>query len=164
MILVCCLTKTIYPLVRSPSETQTGQTHRLSFKLDRCIAMATVGVLFTKFKRGMGGNTALYWIYFHISKCKRDGPFFIEFSAQFVFQHTVCFLTCPSATGFFWNSASFYQESSYLHFPTLQAELSVDISLFFKTSALSGVFLENLGVRDFIRLELSCECLVKYHL
>uniref|UniRef100_A0A8C2J769 Contactin associated protein-like 5 like n=1 Tax=Cyprinus carpio TaxID=7962 RepID=A0A8C2J769_CYPCA len=56
---------------------------------------------------------------------------------------------------FFWNSASFYQESSYLHFPTLQAELSVDISLFFKTSALSGVFLENLGVRDFIRLELS---------
>ncbi|KTF81564.1 hypothetical protein cypCar_00012130 [Cyprinus carpio] len=111
MILVCCLTKTIYPLVRSPLETQIGQTHRLSSKLDRCVAMATVGVLFTKFKRGMGG--------------------------------------------FFWNSASFYQESSYLHFPTLQAELSVDISLFFKTSALSGVFLENLGVRDFIRLELS---------
>nr|XP_021335544.1 contactin-associated protein-like 5 isoform X4 [Danio rerio] len=56
---------------------------------------------------------------------------------------------------FFWNSASFYQESSYLHFPTLQAELSIDISLFFKTSAFSGVFLENLGVRDFVRLELS---------
>lgn len=56
-----------------------------------------------------------------------------------------------------WNAASFYQESSYLYFPTLQAELSSDISLFFKTSAPSGVFLENLGLKDFIRLELSCE-------
>ncbi|XP_056591110.1 contactin-associated protein-like 5 isoform X1 [Triplophysa dalaica] len=63
---------------------------------------------------------------------------------------------------FFWNSASFYQESSYLHFPTLQAELSVDISLFFKTSALSGVFLENLGVRDFVRLELSSPSTVNF--
>uniref|UniRef100_A0A673GEW9 Contactin-associated protein-like 5 n=1 Tax=Sinocyclocheilus rhinocerous TaxID=307959 RepID=A0A673GEW9_9TELE len=82
--------------------------------------------------------------------------------AQFVFQHAVCFLACPSAAGFFWNSASFYQESTYLHFPTLQAELSVDISLFFKTSALSGVFLENLGVRDFIRLELSSPYTVNF--
>lgn len=56
-----------------------------------------------------------------------------------------------------WNAASFYQESSYLYFPTLQAELSSDISLYFKTSAPSGVFLENLGLKDFIRLELSCE-------
>lgn len=56
-----------------------------------------------------------------------------------------------------WNAASFYQESSYLYFPTLQAELSSDISFFFKTSAPSGVFLENLGLKDFIRLELSCE-------
>lgn len=56
-----------------------------------------------------------------------------------------------------WNAASFYQESSYLYFPTLQAELSSDISLFFKTSAPSGVFLENLGLKDFIRLELSCK-------
>lgn len=56
-----------------------------------------------------------------------------------------------------WNAASFYQESSYLYFPTLQAELASDIALFFKTSAPSGVFLENLGLKDFIRLELSCE-------
>ncbi|XP_051532109.1 contactin-associated protein-like 5 isoform X1 [Myxocyprinus asiaticus] len=63
---------------------------------------------------------------------------------------------------FFWNSASFYQESSYLHFPTLQAELSIDISLFFKTSALSGVLLENLGVRDFIRLEISSPSTVNF--
>ncbi|TMS06462.1 Contactin-associated protein-like 5 [Larimichthys crocea] len=54
-----------------------------------------------------------------------------------------------------WNAASFYQESSYLYFPTLQAELASDISLYFKTSAPSGVFLENLGLKDFIRVELS---------
>uniref|UniRef100_A0AAR2KTR4 Contactin associated protein family member 5b n=1 Tax=Pygocentrus nattereri TaxID=42514 RepID=A0AAR2KTR4_PYGNA len=56
---------------------------------------------------------------------------------------------------FLWNSASFYQESSYLHFPTLQAELSMDISFYFKTTAPSGVFLENLGVKHFVRVELS---------
>uniref|UniRef100_A0A8C1JJR3 Contactin associated protein-like 5b n=1 Tax=Cyprinus carpio TaxID=7962 RepID=A0A8C1JJR3_CYPCA len=56
---------------------------------------------------------------------------------------------------FLWNAASFYQESSYLHFPTLQAELSVDTSLYFKTTAPSGVFLEHLGTKDFIRVELS---------
>lgn len=56
-----------------------------------------------------------------------------------------------------WNAASFYQESSYLHFPTLQAELAADISFYFKTNAPSGVFLENRGHKDFIRLELSCE-------
>ncbi|XP_035770642.1 contactin-associated protein-like 5 [Neolamprologus brichardi] len=57
-----------------------------------------------------------------------------------------------------WNAASFYQESSYLYFPTLQAELASDISFYFKTSAPSGVFLENQGLKDFIRVELSCEC------
>lgn len=62
-----------------------------------------------------------------------------------------------SFVGFLWNAVSFYQESSSLHFATLQAELSVDISFYFKTTAPSGVFLENLGVRDFIRLELSGE-------
>lgn len=56
-----------------------------------------------------------------------------------------------------WNAASFYQESSYLYFPTLQAELASDISFHFKSSAPSGVFLENLGLKDFIRLELTCE-------
>ncbi|XP_036443090.1 LOW QUALITY PROTEIN: contactin-associated protein-like 5 [Colossoma macropomum] len=63
---------------------------------------------------------------------------------------------------FFWNSASFFAESSYLHFPTLQAELSMDISFFFKTSAPSGLFLENVGVRDFIRLELSSPSAVTF--
>ncbi|XP_030626504.1 contactin-associated protein-like 5 [Chanos chanos] len=63
---------------------------------------------------------------------------------------------------FLWNSASFYQESSYLHFPTLQAEFSIDISLFFKTSTPFGVFLENVGIQDFIRLELSSSSTVTF--
>ncbi|XP_023412466.1 contactin-associated protein-like 4 isoform X6 [Loxodonta africana] len=54
----------------------------------------------------------------------------------------------------FWNSASFNTEASYLHFPTFHGELSADVSFFFKTTASSGVFLENLGITDFIRIEL----------
>ncbi|MEJ1276018.1 contactin associated protein-like 4 [Cricetulus griseus] len=54
----------------------------------------------------------------------------------------------------FWNAASFNTEASYLHFPTFHGELSADVSFFFKTTALSGVFLENLGISDFIRIEL----------
>ncbi|XP_043992637.1 contactin-associated protein-like 4 [Gambusia affinis] len=54
-----------------------------------------------------------------------------------------------------WNAAFFAKETSYLHFPTFHGELSADISLLFKTTSSSGVLLENLGIRDFIRLELS---------
>ncbi|CAH2294330.1 contactin-associated -like 4 [Pelobates cultripes] len=54
----------------------------------------------------------------------------------------------------FWNSASFTTVSSYLHFPTLQGEFSVDLSFYFKTTSPSGLFLENLGIKDFIRIEL----------
>ncbi|XP_034743563.1 contactin-associated protein-like 4 [Etheostoma cragini] len=55
----------------------------------------------------------------------------------------------------FWNAAFFNKETSYLHFPTFHGELSADISFLFKTTATSGVFLENLGIKDFIRIELS---------
>ncbi|XP_049602612.1 contactin-associated protein-like 4 isoform X2 [Syngnathus scovelli] len=55
----------------------------------------------------------------------------------------------------FWNAAFFATETSYLHFPTFHGELSADISFLFKTSAPSGVFLENLGIKDFIRIELN---------
>uniref|UniRef100_A0A3Q4I1I8 Contactin-associated protein-like 4-like n=1 Tax=Neolamprologus brichardi TaxID=32507 RepID=A0A3Q4I1I8_NEOBR len=55
----------------------------------------------------------------------------------------------------FWNAAFFDKETSYLHFPTFHGELSADISFLFKTMASSGVFLENLGIKDFIRIELS---------
>uniref|UniRef100_A0A3Q3E2H3 Contactin associated protein like 3 n=1 Tax=Labrus bergylta TaxID=56723 RepID=A0A3Q3E2H3_9LABR len=55
----------------------------------------------------------------------------------------------------FWNAAFFDKETSYLHFPTFHAELSADVSFLFKTTAASGVFLENLGIKDFIRIELS---------
>uniref|UniRef100_A0A4W4HHR5 Contactin associated protein-like 5a n=1 Tax=Electrophorus electricus TaxID=8005 RepID=A0A4W4HHR5_ELEEL len=44
-----------------------------------------------------------------------------------------------------WNAASFYEETSYLHFPAFHIEFSFDISFYFKTGAPSGVFLENLG-------------------
>uniref|UniRef100_A0A8C0WP19 Contactin associated protein like 3 n=1 Tax=Castor canadensis TaxID=51338 RepID=A0A8C0WP19_CASCN len=54
----------------------------------------------------------------------------------------------------FWNSASFHTETSYLRFPTFHGELSADVSFFFKTTASSGVFLQNLGITDFICLEL----------
>uniref|UniRef100_A0A3Q4HYJ9 Contactin-associated protein-like 4-like n=1 Tax=Neolamprologus brichardi TaxID=32507 RepID=A0A3Q4HYJ9_NEOBR len=55
----------------------------------------------------------------------------------------------------FWNAAFFDKETSYLHFPTFQGELNADISFLFKTTSSSGVFLENLGIKDFIRIELS---------
>uniref|UniRef100_A0A3Q2CQH0 Contactin-associated protein-like 4 n=1 Tax=Cyprinodon variegatus TaxID=28743 RepID=A0A3Q2CQH0_CYPVA len=55
----------------------------------------------------------------------------------------------------FWNAAFFDKETSYLHFPTFHGELSADIAFFFKTTASFGVFLENLGIKDFIRIELS---------
>ncbi|XP_019502024.1 PREDICTED: contactin-associated protein-like 4 isoform X1 [Hipposideros armiger] len=62
----------------------------------------------------------------------------------------------------FWNSASFNTEASYLHFPTFHGELSADVSFFFKTTASSGVFLENLGITDFIRIELRSPALVTF--
>ncbi|XP_047229726.1 contactin-associated protein-like 4 [Girardinichthys multiradiatus] len=55
----------------------------------------------------------------------------------------------------FWNAAFFDKETSYLHFPTFHGELNADISFLFKTTSSSGLFLENLGIKDFIRIELS---------
>ncbi|KAK2516084.1 hypothetical protein Q9233_013918 [Columba guinea] len=63
-------------------------------------------------------------------------------------------LSCLSHAGNYWNAASFVTSSSYLHFSTFQGETSADISFYFKTSASDGVFLENLGNTDFIKLEL----------
>ncbi|XP_027129319.1 contactin-associated protein-like 4 [Larimichthys crocea] len=54
-----------------------------------------------------------------------------------------------------WNAVFFDKETLYLHFPTFHGELSADISFLFKTTSSSGVFLENLGIKDFIRIELS---------
>lgn len=66
-------------------------------------------------------------------------------------------LSCLSHAGNYWNAASFVTSSSYLHFSTFQGETSADISFYFKTSASDGVFLENLGNTDFIKLELKCK-------
>nr|XP_036855403.1 contactin-associated protein-like 2 [Manis javanica] len=54
----------------------------------------------------------------------------------------------------YWNAASFPNPSSYLHFSTFQGETSADISFYFKTLIPRGVFLENLGNTDFIKIEL----------
>ncbi|KAM9331850.1 contactin-associated protein-like 2a [Pholidichthys leucotaenia] len=62
----------------------------------------------------------------------------------------------------YWNAASFTTPSSYLHFATFQGETSADISFYFKTSAPYGVFLENLGNTDFIRLELKFPKVVSF--
>uniref|UniRef100_A0A671PQ25 Contactin-associated protein-like 5 n=1 Tax=Sinocyclocheilus anshuiensis TaxID=1608454 RepID=A0A671PQ25_9TELE len=63
---------------------------------------------------------------------------------------------------FLWNAVSFYQAASYLQFPTLQVELSLDVSFYFKTASPSGVFLENMGIQDFIRVELSSPSAVTF--
>ncbi|MCJ8745758.1 hypothetical protein PDJAM_G00134040 [Pangasius djambal] len=62
----------------------------------------------------------------------------------------------------YWNAASFNTPTSYLHFSTFRAETSADISFYFKTSAPHGVFLENLGNTDFIRLELKSPNVVTF--
>ncbi|CAM9332329.1 unnamed protein product [Lampetra fluviatilis] len=54
----------------------------------------------------------------------------------------------------FWNSVLFTTPSSYLHFPPIRAETSLDIAFFFKTTTDSGVILENMGASDFIRVQL----------
>ncbi|XP_031749305.1 contactin-associated protein-like 5 [Xenopus tropicalis] len=54
----------------------------------------------------------------------------------------------------FWNAVSFNTASSFLPFPIFHPEFSADVSFFFKTTSASGVFLENLGVKDFMRIEL----------
>ncbi|EMP40519.1 Contactin-associated protein 1, partial [Chelonia mydas] len=53
-----------------------------------------------------------------------------------------------------WNTVSFNKGASLL-FPTFLANQSLDISFYFRTTALSGVFLENWGCRNYIRIELN---------
>ncbi|XP_073701158.1 contactin-associated protein-like 5 [Garra rufa] len=67
-----------------------------------------------------------------------------------------------SGDKFLWNAVSFYQAASYLQFPALQVELSLDVSFYFKTASPSGVFLENMGIQDFIRVELSSPSAVTF--
>nr|XP_056720705.1 contactin-associated protein 1 [Euleptes europaea] len=53
-----------------------------------------------------------------------------------------------------WNTVSF-TNGTPLIFPTFQVNYSLDISFFFKTSAPSGTFLENVGRKNYIRVELN---------
>lgn len=57
-------------------------------------------------------------------------------------------------TGNTWNTISFNKGAALL-FPTFQANHSLDISFYFKTTTQSGVFLENPGSRNYIRVELN---------
>lgn len=57
-------------------------------------------------------------------------------------------------TGNTWNTVSFNRGAALI-FPTFQANHSLDISFYFKTTAQSGVFLENPGYRNYIRIELN---------
>nr|XP_061826904.1 contactin-associated protein-like 5 [Nerophis lumbriciformis] len=61
-----------------------------------------------------------------------------------------------------WNAATFYQESSYLYFPASPPSPASDISFYFKTSAPSGVFVESLDLKDFVRVELSSPSTVSF--
>lgn len=61
-------------------------------------------------------------------------------------------LPCPA--GNTWNTVSFNRGAALI-FPTFQANHSLDISFYFKTTAQSGVFLENPGYRNYIRIELN---------
>ncbi|XP_067825401.1 contactin-associated protein 1 [Heptranchias perlo] len=60
-----------------------------------------------------------------------------------------------------WNSASFVH-GNYMVFPTFNPGPSADISLYFKTTSSYGVFLENSGYRNFLRLELKSETMVVF--
>uniref|UniRef100_A0A668AVZ0 Contactin associated protein 2 n=1 Tax=Myripristis murdjan TaxID=586833 RepID=A0A668AVZ0_9TELE len=62
----------------------------------------------------------------------------------------------------YWNAASFTSPASYLHFPSFKGETSADISFYFKTSSTYGVFLENLGTTDFIRIELRAASVISF--
>ncbi|XP_053217891.1 contactin-associated protein 1 [Podarcis raffonei] len=53
-----------------------------------------------------------------------------------------------------WNTVSFVRGMALI-FPTFQVNYSLDISFFFKTSAPSGTFLENIGPKNYIRVELN---------
>uniref|UniRef100_A0A8C1XEB7 Contactin associated protein-like 5a n=1 Tax=Cyprinus carpio TaxID=7962 RepID=A0A8C1XEB7_CYPCA len=67
-----------------------------------------------------------------------------------------------SGDKFLWNAVSFYQAASYLQFPALQVELSLHVSFYFKTASPSGVFVENMGIEDFILVELSSPSTVTF--
>ncbi|XP_056149737.1 contactin-associated protein-like 2b [Lampris incognitus] len=62
----------------------------------------------------------------------------------------------------YWNAASFTSPASYLHFPAFRGETSADISFYFKTSSVYGVFLENLGSTNFIHIELRAASVISF--
>ncbi|KAK7889546.1 hypothetical protein WMY93_025106 [Mugilogobius chulae] len=96
------------------------------------------------------GQEQLFWG----GLCLGADSVHVDFSTPAWTPRTTATVTPTGTTENFWNAAFFDKETSYLHFPTFHGELNADISFFFKTSSASGVFLENLGIKDFIRIEL----------
>lgn len=79
--------------------------------------------------------------------------------------HSPASLTKPLPSGFVgnsWNTISFHTGAA-LRFPPIRANHSLDVSFYFRTSAPSGVFLENMGGRycqwrrPYVRVELNSE-------
>lgn len=80
--------------------------------------------------------------------------------------HPSTFLTRPFSLCYFagnsWNTISFHTGAA-LRFPPIRANHSLDVSFYFRTSAPSGVFLENMGGpfcqwrRPYVRVELNSE-------
>lgn len=66
------------------------------------------------------------------------------------------------SSGNSWNTISFHTGAA-LRFPPIRANHSLDVSFYFRTSAPSGVFLENMGGRfcqwrrPYVRVELNSE-------
>lgn len=117
----------------------------------------------------VSSNEKAFFLHYVSTGCSKCSPSPLPAVPQAWELSSTCLALCASLhnsqpcsrvflfAGHFWNAVSFNTEASYLHFPTFHAEFSADISFYFKTTALSGVFLENLGITDFIRLEISCK-------
>lgn len=138
------------------SEPHTEQVHWLHTGLGLFSVLVTVSV---KSQRLTGINNE-YQVHFECVNFvdwmnKWDVWHYAVYTMRLLYWD-VPYVHCISP-GFLWNAAWVYEGSSYLSFPSFQAELSADISFYFKTSSYSGVFLENLGKTDFIRLDMTCE-------
>ncbi|XP_061925711.1 contactin-associated protein-like 2 isoform X1 [Entelurus aequoreus] len=64
--------------------------------------------------------------------------------------------------GKYWNAASFSSPAAFLHFSSLAAQTSSDISFYFKTSSSHGVFLEHSGPSHLLRIQLTGGSMVSF--
>lgn len=69
----------------------------------------------------------------------------------------------PNLSGSIWNTIAI-TKPQYLTFPTFKPGTSADITFHFRTYRTNGVFVESSDdhLRNFIRVELNCECPMKW--